>query len=69
MKRKEHTYGIRNKEKLISAPKMCKTIGQISNQFIRLRVYNSLPEYITNLTSQILFKIQVKDWINLPNAT
>ena len=64
MKRKEHTYGIRNKEKLISVPKMCKTIGQRSYQYIGPRVYNSLPEYVTNLTSQIIFKRKVKDWIN-----
>lgn len=64
MKRKAHKYEIRRKEKLIQVPKMRKTIGQRCHQYIGPKIYNSLPDYMTNLTSLTLFKKKVKNWIN-----
>lgn len=60
----KHVYSTRQNKKSMIIPKMSKTIGQRCYSYIGPKIYNNLPDYITSLNSNNIFKTKIKQWIN-----
>lgn len=60
----KHSYSTRIKERCLSVPRCCRTIGQRHCDYLSPRLYGLLPSDIKLINNINLFKRKLKIWIS-----